>query len=252
MARTQRLGHDSTYRPSFLSSYYSSRADAFAQFLKYHRDVLPDGSYHINLGNSDAPGSSVGSVGMVQFLRDHVHHFRSSPFRYGSTVGTSTAGESIGLIAECLNRAHAATASVVTVLENMVIGLQLRYIGLELFRHILTDPTPPNRCVGALEIGNDLDRPAAHLLPGNHQISSWKHDIQPAKRILIRMICWEGAEQRKGGPPDQGLPQDSLVLSLMYLSLRAHDNSLRLSKLVYKRINNDKIQDIVSAETRLI
>ncbi|KAK0436147.1 hypothetical protein EV421DRAFT_1739800 [Armillaria borealis] len=38
----------------------------------------------------------------------------------GSSVGTSTTGESIGLIAECLNRAHEATTSVVTVLENMV------------------------------------------------------------------------------------------------------------------------------------
>ena len=38
----------------------------------------------------------------------------------GSTVGQTTLENSITLIAECLNRAHKATHSVVTVIENMV------------------------------------------------------------------------------------------------------------------------------------
>lgn len=45
-------------------------------------------------------------------------------------MGATTTGESIALIAECLNRAHAATTSVVTVLENMVnqTGCHWRYL----------------------------------------------------------------------------------------------------------------------------
>ena len=38
----------------------------------------------------------------------------------GSTVGASTVEESLSLIAECINRAHEETNSVVIVLENMV------------------------------------------------------------------------------------------------------------------------------------
>lgn len=41
----------------------------------------------------------------------------SSP---GSTVGEASKVQSIKLIADCLNEAHRATKSVVTVLENMV------------------------------------------------------------------------------------------------------------------------------------
>lgn len=38
----------------------------------------------------------------------------------GSTVGNATKEESISLIAQCLNRAHKETSSVITVIENMV------------------------------------------------------------------------------------------------------------------------------------
>lgn len=38
----------------------------------------------------------------------------------GSTVGQITTAESLKLVAECLNRAHKATTSVITVIENMV------------------------------------------------------------------------------------------------------------------------------------
>lgn len=42
-------------------------------------------------------------------------------FSPGSTVGKCTVEESIGHIAEALNKAHKATSSVVTVVENMVL-----------------------------------------------------------------------------------------------------------------------------------
>ena len=38
----------------------------------------------------------------------------------GSTVGEASMEESIAFIAECINRAHEETESVVIVLENMV------------------------------------------------------------------------------------------------------------------------------------
>jgi len=44
----------------------------------------------------------------------------SSP---GSTVGNTTKEECISLIAECINRAHRETNSVVTVIENMVSSM---------------------------------------------------------------------------------------------------------------------------------
>ncbi|KAG6834306.1 hypothetical protein H0H93_010589, partial [Arthromyces matolae] len=54
--------------------------------------VLPHGSYLINLGNPDPPGS---------------------------TVGATTIKESIRLVAECINKAHSQTTTVITVIENM-------------------------------------------------------------------------------------------------------------------------------------
>lgn len=41
----------------------------------------------------------------------------------GSTVGLATPDESIGFIAESINRAHMATKNVVPVIENMVCWL---------------------------------------------------------------------------------------------------------------------------------
>lgn len=48
----------------------------------------------------------------------------------GSTVGSATKEESISLIAQCLNRAHNETASVVTVIENMVNSVPQFYFSL--------------------------------------------------------------------------------------------------------------------------
>ncbi|PBK60224.1 AP endonuclease, partial [Armillaria solidipes] len=94
-----------------------------ARMKEYHyepRDVLPHGSYLINLGNPDAEKRQksykcfVDDLNRCEQLGLEVYNFHP-----GSSVGATTTGESIGLIAECLNRAHTATTSVVTVLENM-------------------------------------------------------------------------------------------------------------------------------------
>ena len=52
----------------------------------------------------------------------------------GSTVGVATPETSMSLIAECINRAHRETSTVVTVLENMagsgnVIGGDFSHLG---------------------------------------------------------------------------------------------------------------------------
>jgi AP endonuclease-1 len=49
---------------------------------------------------------------------DVVSYKESSP---GSTVGQATLEESLGLIAECINRAHKETQGVTAVVENMVL-----------------------------------------------------------------------------------------------------------------------------------
>ncbi|KAK0496649.1 xylose isomerase-like protein [Armillaria luteobubalina] len=94
-----------------------------ARMKEYHyepRDVLPHGSYLINLGNPDVEKRQksyecfLDDLNRCEQLGLEVYNFHP-----GSSVGATTTGESIGFIAECLNRAHAATTSVVTVLENM-------------------------------------------------------------------------------------------------------------------------------------
>ncbi|KAJ7237752.1 xylose isomerase-like protein [Mycena haematopus] len=84
------------------------------------RHILPHGSYLINLGNPDAEKRQKSydcflddlkrceSLGLILYN-----------FHPGSTVGEATTDESISLIAGCINEAHRATETVVTVLENM-------------------------------------------------------------------------------------------------------------------------------------
>ncbi|KAJ7221420.1 xylose isomerase-like protein [Mycena pura] len=84
------------------------------------RYILPHGSYLINLGNPDAEKRRKSydcflddlrrceSLGLVLYN-----------FHPGSSVGQATTEESISLIAESINKAHCATNTIVTVLENM-------------------------------------------------------------------------------------------------------------------------------------
>ncbi|KAK0196366.1 xylose isomerase-like protein [Armillaria mellea] len=94
-----------------------------ARMKEYHyepKDVLPHGSFLINLGNPDVEKRQksyecfIDDLNRCEQLGLEIYNFHP-----GSSVGATTTGESIGFIAECLNRAHAGTTSVVTVLENM-------------------------------------------------------------------------------------------------------------------------------------
>ncbi|KAG7442397.1 AP endonuclease [Guyanagaster necrorhizus] len=133
--------------------------DFKARMEEYHyepRYVLPHGSYLINLGNPDPKkreksyGCFVDDLHRCEQLGLEVYNFHVSAVRLraritpvrgninssrcpGSSVGTGTTAESIALIAECLNRAHKTTTSVMTVLENMagtgyVIGSQFSHL----------------------------------------------------------------------------------------------------------------------------
>ncbi|EGN95779.1 hypothetical protein SERLA73DRAFT_162523 [Serpula lacrymans var. lacrymans S7.3] len=82
--------------------------------------VLPHGSYLINLGNPDEEKREKSYQCFLDDLqRCELLGLELYNFHPGSTVGQATKEESISLIAASLNRAHKATSSVVTVIENM-------------------------------------------------------------------------------------------------------------------------------------
>ncbi|RPD67489.1 AP endonuclease [Lentinus tigrinus ALCF2SS1-7] len=83
--------------------------------------VLPHGSYLVNLGNPD----SLKREKSYQCFLDDLKRCEQLGLELynvhpGSTVGAATTEQSLALIAECINRAHKETESVVIVLENMV------------------------------------------------------------------------------------------------------------------------------------
>ncbi|KIY49412.1 AP endonuclease, partial [Fistulina hepatica ATCC 64428] len=84
------------------------------------KHILPHGSYLINLGNPDRDKREKSYECFLDDLqRCEQLGLALYNFHPGSTVGSATPEESVTLIAECLNRAHKATKSVVTVIENM-------------------------------------------------------------------------------------------------------------------------------------
>ncbi|KAF8209355.1 xylose isomerase-like protein [Mycena galopus ATCC 62051] len=84
------------------------------------RHILPHGSYLINLGNPDAEKRQKSYDCFLDDLkRCESLGLLLYNFHPGSTVGEATTDESISLIAGCINEAHRATETVVTVLENM-------------------------------------------------------------------------------------------------------------------------------------
>ncbi|KAF5347887.1 hypothetical protein D9756_010143 [Leucocoprinus leucothites] len=107
---------------------------------KYSSDVvLPHGSYLINLGNPDSEKRQKSydcflddlkrceSLGLKYYNFQYASQHEKKDILLkpsilispGSTVGSATKEECISLIAECINRAHHETKSVVTVIENM-------------------------------------------------------------------------------------------------------------------------------------
>ncbi|PFH32183.1 endonuclease IV APN [Besnoitia besnoiti] len=82
--------------------------------------ILPHGSYLINLANPDSAKRKVSYNAFLDDLKRceqvGVHRYVFHP---GSTVGNCTKEESIQHVAECLNKAIAATKSVTILVENM-------------------------------------------------------------------------------------------------------------------------------------
>ncbi|KIM77488.1 hypothetical protein PILCRDRAFT_11935 [Piloderma croceum F 1598] len=98
-------------------SAFKSRMNAFGYSPS---EVLPHGSYLINLGNPDQEKRRKSYDCFLEDLqRCEQLGLVLYNFHPGSTVGLTTRDASIALIADCLNRAHKATNSVVTVIENM-------------------------------------------------------------------------------------------------------------------------------------
>ncbi|KAG8805331.1 hypothetical protein FRC19_007939 [Serendipita sp. 401] len=96
---------------------FKSRMDTFGYDLKH---VLPHGSYLVNLGNPDKEKREKSYECFLDDLqRCEQVGIGLYNFHPGSTVGGCTVEESIKNIADSLNRAHKATSSVVTVVENM-------------------------------------------------------------------------------------------------------------------------------------
>ncbi|KAI0371429.1 AP endonuclease, partial [Pilatotrama ljubarskyi] len=111
---------------------FKERLKAFG-YPPFH--VLPHGSYLVNLGNPDQEKreKSYGCF-LDDLTRCEQLGLRLYNFHPGSTVGAGTLDESLSLIAECINRAHEETDSVVIVLENMagsgnVIGSRFSELG---------------------------------------------------------------------------------------------------------------------------
>ncbi|CAK5279106.1 unnamed protein product [Mycena citricolor] len=105
------------------------------------KHVLPHGSYLINLGNPDADKRKKSFDCFLDDLqRCESLGLQLYNFHPGSTVGEATTEESISLIAGCINDAHRATQSIVTVLENMagagnIIGGDFRHLA-EIIRQV--------------------------------------------------------------------------------------------------------------------
>ncbi|KLO16454.1 AP endonuclease [Schizopora paradoxa] len=88
---------------------------------KYTPDqVLPHGSYLINLANPDAEKREKSYECFLDDLkRCEQLGLTLYNFHPGSTVGAADAATCISHLADALNRAHEETSSVVTVIENM-------------------------------------------------------------------------------------------------------------------------------------
>lgn len=84
------------------------------------RQILPHGSYLVNLGNPDGEKREKSFVGFLDDLkRCELLGIGLYNLHPGSTVGQCTTKESIQYIAEGINRAHKETSFVTIVVENM-------------------------------------------------------------------------------------------------------------------------------------
>ncbi|KAL7820494.1 apurinic/apyrimidinic endonuclease-like protein [Trichoderma aethiopicum] len=146
--------------------------DGFVSGCKHHRyaaneHVLPHGSYLVNLAQADAAKAQQAYDSFVDDLaRCERLGIRLYNFHPGSTGGEPK-DAAIGRIAAQLNRAHRATQTVVTVLENMAGGGNVVGSTWEDLRDIIAlveDKTRVGVCIDtchAFAAGYDLRTPEA-------------------------------------------------------------------------------------------
>ncbi|KAI6124770.1 AP endonuclease [Pisolithus croceorrhizus] len=116
--------------PPLTDSNVSAFKARMTEFGYSPAHVLVHGSYLMNLGNPDNEKREKSyECFLDEIQRCEQLGLGLYNFHPGSTVGRTTKEHSIALIAECINRAHKATANLTIVIENMasagnVIGSQ--------------------------------------------------------------------------------------------------------------------------------
>ncbi|OBT93112.1 hypothetical protein VE01_08969 [Pseudogymnoascus verrucosus] len=149
-----------------------SATSEFLSLSKQHsydpsKHILPHGSYLVNLAQSDPEKAEQAYTCFLDDLaRCEALGIGLYNFHPGNTGGQPR-GEAIGRIAGMLNRAHKATKSVVTLLENMagagnVVGSQFEDLG-DIIK-LVDDKTRVGVCIDtchAFAAGYDLRTPEA-------------------------------------------------------------------------------------------
>ncbi|KAJ3555715.1 hypothetical protein NM688_g2421 [Phlebia brevispora] len=142
------------------------------------RDILPHGSYLVNLGNPDDEKREKSYQCFLDDLkRCEQLGLLLYNFHPGSTVGQAEPDMSLSLIAQCLNRAHKETNTIVTVIENMagsgnVLGSKFQELG-----KIINEVEDKSR------VGVCLD--TCHMFAAGYDIrtkESWDHTMKEFER----------------------------------------------------------------------
>ncbi|ORX93880.1 AP endonuclease [Basidiobolus meristosporus CBS 931.73] len=106
--------------PDYTSKQVETFHAALQNFAYSPSQILPHGSYLVNLGNPDSEKRKLSYEAFLDDLkRCEQLGLKLYNFHPGSTVGKCTNQESIQYIADGINQAHQETKSVVCVLENM-------------------------------------------------------------------------------------------------------------------------------------
>lgn len=106
--------------PPFTENNISKFKENMTKYGYNPRHVLPHGSYLINLGNPDPEKRKKSYDCFLDDLkRCEQLGLELYNFHPGSTVGATTIENSISLIAQGINEAHAETTNVIAVIENM-------------------------------------------------------------------------------------------------------------------------------------
>ncbi|KAI5776665.1 xylose isomerase-like protein [Geopyxis carbonaria] len=138
------------------------KAAAAAAPYDVARHVLPHGSYLVNLAQPDAEKATQAyNCFLDDLARCEQLGIALYNFHPGSTLGAPRA-EALGRVAAALNKAHAATKSVVTVLENMAGAGNVIGCAFEDLRDIIADVTDKAR------VGVCLD--TCHMFAAGHDI----------------------------------------------------------------------------------